>query len=145
MASVLTRFGALFLVAAAALSVGCGPREQQTTVKATAYNSTRAQTDRHPTQAACGDHLKPGDKVIAVSRDLAAAGLTCGTEVKISGLAGTWKVVDRMAARRKNHIDIYMGRDVRAAREWGVQDVEIKWKPRIRQADARSPADDNRG
>jgi 3D (Asp-Asp-Asp) domain-containing protein len=140
-----TRFGTLFLVATVALSVGCAPQEQSTQVKATAYNSIRAQTDRHPTQAACGDHLKPGDKVIAVSRDLAAAGLTCGTQVKISGLEGTWKVVDRMAARRKNHIDIYMGRDVHAAREWGVQDVEIKWKPRVRQADAGTRAADNRG
>jgi 3D (Asp-Asp-Asp) domain-containing protein len=33
-----------------------------------------------------------------------------------------------MAANRKNHIDIYMGRDVKAARKWGEQEVAITWR-----------------
>lgn len=96
-------------------------------VKATAFNSTRAQTDDRPNEAACGDHIEPGMKVLAVSRDLFKAGLDCGTEVRIKGLAGTWTIVDQTAPRFRKRVDIYMGRDVEAAREWGVQDVEIRW------------------
>lgn len=106
---------------------GC-EKERHMTVTATAFNSTRAQTDSQPNKAACGDKIGPGSKVVAVSRDLAAAGLVCGTTIQISGLEGSWTVVDRTAARHKNRIDIYMGRDIKAAREWGVQDVEIIWK-----------------
>jgi 3D (Asp-Asp-Asp) domain-containing protein len=114
--------------------VGCDRKElpasaeRHITVTATAFNSTRAQTDSRPTEAACGDTLANGAKVIAVSRDLVRAGLTCGTTVRIEGFDGDWKVVDRMAANRKKHIDIYMGRDIRAAREWGRQDVRISWR-----------------
>ena len=103
-------------------------RDQRRTVTATAFNSTRAQTDRRPTESACGNRLAPGAKVIAVSRDLTDQGLTCGTLVRISGLPGSWIVADRTAARFTDRIDIYMGRDVQAARAWGVQRVEIRWK-----------------
>jgi 3D (Asp-Asp-Asp) domain-containing protein len=63
-----------------------------------------------------------------VSRDLAAKGLDCGTQVKISGLEGSWTVADSTAARHKNLIDVYMGRDVKAARQFGVKQVEITWQ-----------------
>ncbi|MDY6946426.1 MAG: hypothetical protein SXG53_11955 [Pseudomonadota bacterium] len=108
--------------------------EQQLTVTATAFNSTRAQTDSRPSETACGTELRPGKRVIAVSRDLKKQGLVCGTEVEISGLEGTWTVSDVTARRYKQRIDIYMGRDIRAARHWGVQEVEITWRP-----DPRSP------
>lgn len=71
--------------------------------------------------------MKPGTKAIAVSRDLEKAGLECGTKVRIEGLNGSYTVMDRTAARHEELIDIYMGRDVKAAREWGVQEVEITW------------------
>ena len=106
---------------------GCA-NEQRLTVKATAFNSTRAQTDSRPTESACGDTLRPGMKAIAVSRDLEKLGLECGTEVRIEGLKGAYTVVDLTAARHKKLIDIYMGKDVKAARQWGVQEVEIVWK-----------------
>jgi 3D (Asp-Asp-Asp) domain-containing protein len=109
-----------------ALQVACS-HEEHRTVRATAYNSTRAQTDSRPTESSCGDKLRPGNKVIAVSRDLARAGLECGTRVQIKGLEGEYKVVDLTAARHRQLIDIYMGRNVRAARKWGSQDVEITW------------------
>ena len=32
-----------------------------------------------------------------------------------------------MAARWKKKIDIYMGKDVEAARSWGVREVTIHW------------------
>ena len=44
-------------------------------VTASAYNSTRAQTDAAPNEGAWGDEITPGMKVIAVSPDLIAAGL----------------------------------------------------------------------
>lgn len=112
--------------------LGCS-QERQLTVTATAFNSTRAQTDGRPFETACGDWLEPGDKIIAVSRDLEDQGLVCGTEVEISGMDGTWIVSDLTARRHKQLIDIYMGRDIKAARRWGVQEVEISWR-----ADSRS-------
>jgi 3D (Asp-Asp-Asp) domain-containing protein len=101
--------------------------EERMTVRATAFNSTRAQTDSRPTESACGDTLRPGIRAVAVSRDLAKLGLDCGTEVRIEGLKGSYSVVDLTAARHEKLIDIYMGRDIKAARQWGVQEVEIAW------------------
>ncbi len=96
-------------------------------VKATAFNSTVAQTDHRPTETACGERLVANSKVVAVSRDLEEEGLTCGARIHIEGLEGSWTVVDRTAARHSKLIDIYMGKDLQAAREWGVQEVEIRW------------------
>lgn len=115
------------MLSTALVTVACGAKERTLNVTATAFNSTPAQTDHRPNEGACGDLLKAGDKVIAVSRDLADAGIRCGTEIRIAGLEGSYKVVDRMASHRRNHIDIYMGRDVKAARAWGAQDVVITW------------------
>src|SRR5687767_4276044 len=94
---------------------GCSD-EQRLTVTATAFNSTRAQTDGNPTETACGNDLRPGSRIIAISRDLKDQGLDCGSEVEISGLEGTWVVGDLTARRHKRLIDIYMGRDIKAAR-----------------------------
>ena len=110
------------------LAAGCSS-ERRLTVKATAFNSTRAQTDARSHETACGVRLQPGDRVIAVSRDLTREhGLVCGTEIVIDGLEGTWTVVDVTAARHQKLIDIYMGRDVKAARQWGVREVAIRWR-----------------
>lgn len=115
------------LILSAIFSAACGS-EQRLTVTATAFNSTRAQTDANPSRTACGSDLRPGHRVIAVSRDLRDQGLVCGTEVEISGLEGTWVVGDVTARRHEQLIDIYMGRDVKAAKRWGVKQVEISWK-----------------
>ena len=104
-------------------------RMQSATVTATAYNSLRSQADHTPDIAAWGDKLEPGMKTIAVSRDLLAQGLTRGMRVKIEGLEGEYVVLDRMPSRWSKRIDIYMGEDVRAARNWGVREVEIRWTP----------------
>lgn len=101
---------------------------QSINVVASAYNSVPAQTTAKPTIAAWGDKLKPGMNAIAVSRDLIKKGLTHGTKVRIKGLPGVYIVRDKMASRWKNKIDIYMGRDVTAALEWGVRhDIEIEY------------------
>ena len=108
------------------LMAGC-KEERQMKVTATAYNSVRWQTDHRPTETACGDTIEPGQRVVAVSRDLFKEGLTCGTEIEIRGLRGSWKVADKMASRHEKTIDVYMGKDIKAARKWGVQDVDIVW------------------
>jgi len=98
-------------------------------VTATAYNSVEAQTKKGtPDIAAWGDKLKPGMKAIAVSRDLLNEyGLDHNSKVKIKGLPGTYRVLDKMNKRWKKRIDIYMGTDIQKAREWGKQQVEISW------------------
>ena len=97
-------------------------------VTATAYNSVPEQTNSEPTLTAWGDRLRPGMKSIAVSRDLIELGLTHGVEVEIVGLDGKYIVRDKMAKRWRRKIDIYMGRDTRAAREWGKRPVTIRWR-----------------
>jgi len=96
-------------------------------VTASAYNSVRSQTQGNPSIGAWGDHLKPGMKVIAVSRDLIRMGLKHNTRVKIKGLPGTYLVKDKMNKRWSRKIDIYMGRDIKAARQWGKRKVTISW------------------
>ena len=96
-------------------------------VTATAYNSVVGQTDGDPTITAFGDTLVPGKKYIAVSRDLLALGLKHNSEVKIEGFEGTYLVKDKMHRRWKERIDIYMGNDVKLAREWGKRKVTISF------------------
>ena len=116
--------GILFLLAA------CTKTETITMeVTASAYNSVPSQTDpNHPNITAWGDELKPGMKCIAVSRDLIPLGLKHQTEVKIKGLPGTYKVLDKMHGRWQKRIDIYMGNDVAAARNWGKKKVTISYQ-----------------
>ena len=68
-------------------------------------------------------------KTIAVSKDLLDAGLVRGTKVKIEGLPGEYTVLDRMPSYWNKRIDIYMGEDVRGARQWGKREVRIQWAP----------------
>ncbi|RAV28079.1 3D domain-containing protein [Sinomicrobium soli] len=99
-------------------------------VTAMAYNSVKSQTKAgDPAITAWGDRLKPGMKVIAVSRDLIKMGLSHNTEVKIEGLDGVYVVKDKMNKRWKKKIDIYMGHDVKAARRWGRRKVTITFRP----------------
>ena len=95
-------------------------------VTASAYNSVFWQTDSiSPSVAAWGDTLKPGMKSIAVSRDLIKLGLTHNTMVKIDTFPDTFYVKDKMHWRWRNRIDIYMGKDVKKAREWGKKRLMI--------------------
>jgi 3D (Asp-Asp-Asp) domain-containing protein len=103
--------------------------ERSLRVSASAYNSVPGQTDHTPSIGAWGDELTPGMKVIAVSTDLIEMGLARGQSVRIRGLDGVFTVADRMSDRWERKIDIYMGDDVKAARNWGVREVEIVWTP----------------
>jgi 3D (Asp-Asp-Asp) domain-containing protein len=103
--------------------------EQTLRVKASAFNSLRSQTDSTPNIGAWGDRLTPGMKAIAVSHDLLELGIARGQKVRIRGLDGEYVVADRMSSRWQRKIDIYMGVDVKAARDWGVREVDIIWMP----------------
>lgn len=96
-------------------------------VRSSAYNSVPAQTDDQPAVAAWGDTLKPGMKAVAVSRNLIGLGLDHNTQVKIEGLSGIYLVKDKMNARYRNRIDIYMGTDVIRAKEWGQKKLKIEY------------------
>lgn len=97
-------------------------------VTATAYTSHVGQTDSTPNIAAWGDRLKPGMKVIAVSRDLLNVyGLKHRQKVRIKGLEGEYLVLDKMNKRWRKKIDIYMGMNKRNAFKWGRRKVEIEW------------------
>ena len=101
---------------------------RQMTVTATAYTSHVNQTDSTPNIAAWGDRLKPGMKVIAVSRDmLDLYGLKHRSKVRIKGLDGEYLVLDKMNKRWKKKIDIYMGKDLKKAFKWGRKKVELQW------------------
>ncbi|RIA09680.1 3D (Asp-Asp-Asp) domain-containing protein [Flavobacteriaceae bacterium MAR_2010_72] len=97
-------------------------------VIATAYNSVEYQTDGDPHITAFGDSLKSGLKYIAVSNDLYRLGFKHNTFVTIEGLKGIYLVKDRMHERWKNKIDIYMGTDINAAKEWGRKKVTVHFR-----------------
>lgn len=96
-------------------------------VKASAYNSTKAQTIGNPSIGAWGDTLKPGMKAIAISRDLIKLGISRNTPFKIEGFPGYYLVKDKMNARYQNKIDIYMGTAIQKAREFGVQHLKVQY------------------
>jgi 3D (Asp-Asp-Asp) domain-containing protein len=104
------------------------PRVRSVVVDATAYNSLPAQTGEDPTLSASGHRLAPGMKAIAVSPDLVRLGLVHGRRVRIDGVPGTWVVRDRMPARWKRRIDVYLGEDEEAALRFGLRRVRIHWQ-----------------
>jgi 3D (Asp-Asp-Asp) domain-containing protein len=128
---------ALAAALAAAFALACSgfgpppapqpPEPNEIVVTATAYNSVPEQGVGAGQHGAWGDRLVPGMKAVAVSDDLLELGLRRGSQVRIEGLDGAYTVLDRMARRWNRRIDIYMGTDERAAREWGVREVRIRW------------------
>jgi len=103
---------------------GFGKRKLRVT--ATAYSSHRNQTDKTPFLAAWNNRIRPGMKIIAVSRDmLTRYGLRNGSKVKIGGLSGYYTVRDKMNKRYRKRIDIYMGMNRRKALRWGRRSVTL--------------------
>jgi len=103
---------------------GYGNRKLRVT--ATAYSSHRGQTDSTPFLAAWNNRIRPGMKIIAVSRDmLTKYGLRNGSKVRIGGLRGLYTVRDKMNKRYRKRIDIYMGTNRRRALRWGRRSVVI--------------------
>lgn len=98
-------------------------------VTATAYNSFPSQTSKiHPGITAWGDSIKPGMKIIAVSKDLIPLGLDYNTQVKIKGDSSIYLVKDKMHSKWKNRIDIYMGEDKEKALQWGRKKITIQYR-----------------
>lgn len=105
---------------------GIGKRKLRVT--ATAYSSHRNQTDSTPFLAAWNNRIRPGMRIIAVSRDmLTRYGMRNGTRIRIGGLPGYYRVRDKMNKRYKKRIDIYMGMNRRKALRWGRRSVVIYW------------------
>ena len=96
-------------------------------VTVTAYNAVPSQTDGDPWLGACGKRLDKVDHPIAVSRDLFTRGLDCGTRIALEGDHKEYVVMDKTGARHKRHIDLFMGGDVAAAREFGRRRMRIWW------------------
>ena len=117
----------IFLSSFSFASCSCEFNSQHLKVTATAYTSSADETNSNPTIAAWGDELKPGMNVIAVSRDLIKLGLEHGTKVTIEGFNKKFIVADKMNKRWEKKIDIYMGNDKQAAKEWGKRKVTICW------------------
>jgi 3D (Asp-Asp-Asp) domain-containing protein len=121
---------ALWMTPAVGLAAKAQANERSLTVTVTAFNSTKAQTDARPRLGAWGDKLDdPGIRAVAVSPDLIAKGLGHKTRIRIEGLEGEYVVLDRTAAKWKNRVDIFMGRDVAAAKRFGKKRVKISWSP----------------
>jgi LysM repeat protein len=111
-----------------ALHILAKPLGRQLKVTATAYTSHVNQTQGDPFVGAWNNKLTPGQKVIAVSRDLLNYyGLKNGSKVRISGLEGYYTVRDKMNKRYTKRIDIYMGLDKKSALRWGRRSVNIYW------------------
>lgn len=124
---VLLATGVLLPVLAACGDEGA---KRSMEVTATAYTMRESETKQgNVGLAAWGDQLAPGMQVIAVSRDLIDKGLGHEARVRIEGLDGVYVVRDKMAARWRKKIDIFMGKDVERAREWGKREVTIHWTP----------------
>ena len=96
-------------------------------VTATAYNSLTYHTSSNPSITAFGDSLKPGMRYIAVSQDLIDSGLVHNTKVKLEGFDSLFTVNDKMNSRWRKRIDIYMGTDVKKAKEWGKKKINIEY------------------
>ena len=119
--------GLLILASCSTIQKSLQEKQQSLLVTATAFNSLPKQGQGNPNVGAWGDRITPGVNAIAVSDDLVSLGLTRGTRVRTEGMQNEYVVLDRMPARWKKRIDIYMGNDVKAARAWGKRDVKIYW------------------
>ena len=119
--------GILVLSSCSALQKIPQEKQQNLMVTATAFNSLPKQGQGNPNVGAWGDSITPGMNAVAVSADLVSLGLSRGTKVRIEGLRNEYVVLDRMPAKWKKRIDIYMGNDVKAARSWGRREVNIYW------------------
>jgi len=119
--------GLLILASCSTIQKSLQEKQQSLLVTATAFNSLPKQGQGNPNVGAWGDRITPGVNAVAVSEDLVSLGLIRGTRVRIEGMKNEYVVLDKMPARWKKRIDIYMGNDVKAARAWGKRDVKIYW------------------
>jgi len=126
-----------FLFVSVLISCDNDPEMKCMEVKASAYNSlssqTRVGTDGKIT--AWGDTLNPDIPSVAISRDLIDSGMVHGTMIYIEGFNEPFKVNDKMNRRFKKKIDLHLGTDVQAARDFGNQKLNICFEVPENQAD----------
>lgn len=122
---ILLFFVLVFLNCNNRADVNCA--NKQIKVTATAYNSLAYQTNSNPHITAFGDSLKIGLPYIAFSRDLLDSGLVHNTKVKLEGFDNLFIVKDKMNKRWRKRIDIYMGTDVKKAKQWGKKKITITY------------------
>ncbi len=116
------------IIAIALVFVGCSddPEMKCMNVRASAYNSVASQTRIGDGKiTAWGDTLRSGVPSVAISRDLLDSGMVHGTMLYIEGFSEPFKVNDKMNRRYKNKIDLHLGTDVKAARNFGNQKLNI--------------------
>ena len=98
-------------------------------VTVSAFNSVGYQTaGNNPNLAAWGDTLKPGMNAVAISRDLIDLGLDHDVEIRIQGFDSVFLIKDKMHYRWKKRVDIYMGKDIVKARNFGRKKLEIYYR-----------------
>ena len=119
--------GLLILASCSTIQKPLQEKQQSLLVTATAFNSLPKQGQGNPNVGAWGDRITPGVNAVAVSEDLVSLGLKRGTKVRIEGMQNEYVVLDKMPAKWKKRMDIYMGNDVKAARAWGKREVKIYW------------------
>lgn len=117
--------GAIGLVLSALFGPMAIAGNHSTVVTVTAYNGVAGETDSHPHTGAWNNHLGPN--TIAVSPDLVARGLDDGTTVAIEGYKQNFVVRDKTADDLHDTVDIYMGKDIDKAREFGEKRLRIWW------------------
>jgi len=127
LAASLVLAGLLIYASCSTIQKPLQGKQQSLLVTATAFNSLPKQGQGNPNVGAWGDRIKPGVNAVAVSEDLVSLGLTRGTKVRIEEMKNEYVVLDRMPAKWKKRIDIYMGNDLKAARAWGKREVNIYW------------------
>ncbi|UAB83341.1 3D domain-containing protein [Zunongwangia sp. SCSIO 43204] len=95
-------------------------------VTVSAFNSVRYQTaGNNPNVAAWGDTLKPGMNAVAISRDLMDLGLGHNDKIKIQGFDSIFTIKDKMHYRWRKRVDIFMGKDIQKAKNFGRKKLEI--------------------
>ena len=65
---------------------------------------------------------------IAISRDLIDLGLDHNDEIRIQGFDSVFLIKDKMHYRWKKRVDIYMGKDIVKARNFGRKKLEIYYR-----------------
>ncbi len=129
----MTNYSILILTLTFTLLLSCEKKKEEyiwksLEVTATAYNSVPSQTQGNPFIAAWGDSLQSNVPSIAVSRDLLALGLKHNTPVKIEGFDKVFLVKDKMHRRWRKRIDIFMGDDIKKAKQWGKKKLYIQFQ-----------------
>jgi len=85
----------------------------------TAYNSVESQTDSSPCIGSAGNICEAAK----YQRVCATRLYKLGTVIWIEGI-GSCTILDRTSKKYANRIDIFMGKDIEAARQFGIKELK---------------------